>query len=673
MSNALIEHIDNVINVGSNFANHRGADALIHKSWTRCIKQHGLDPSKPKAANILPFERVREHQQRMEGFIRVARAGMEDMYRRVADLGYMMLLTDRDGITVDYIGNPSSEKQLKAAGLYLGADWSEVHAGTCGVGTCLVEQEIITCHQAEHFDATHIGLTCTSAPLFTPDGQLLAVLDVSALHSPEAKASQHLVFHLTSIYGQMIEDANFLRHFDKHWILRLGHACGLVEVSGNIMLAFDDDGCIVGANTGARKKFAAPGVPQWASDNLVGQTVMDVLETSMDELSRLAKGGTTMELSGIGAHLQDRHYATVVPPRNHTAIRSTQTAPLALVPPAAASKTEGRDDPLALDRLAGSDPTMQNLIRQAKRLVDRKVNILIQGETGSGKEVFAKALHGYSKRARKPFVAVNCASIPESLIESELFGYMPGSFTGGRSKGMKGLILQSEGGSLFLDEIGDMPLQLQTRFLRVLSENEVLPLGADHPIAVNCTVIAATHRDLRDQVEAGTFREDLYYRLCGATLSLPALRERADQRYLIETIFLDEARRLQSRSTLPPEIIDRLMGHHWPGNVRELRSALRFAIALSDDAPVSLADLPDELCTDQRIERHRPAPPAGVPCIGVAHPQTSDTEGDASARLLNALKRHKWNVTRAADELVLCRATIYRQMKRFGITPPNQL
>jgi transcriptional regulator of acetoin/glycerol metabolism len=675
MSNALIEHIDNVINVGSNFAHTRGADALIHKSWTRCIKQHGLDPSKPKAAHILPFERVREHQQRMEGFIRVARAGMEDMYRRVADLGYMMLLADSDGITVDYIGNPASEKQLKAAGLYLGADWNEAHAGTCGVGTCLVEREIITCHQAEHFDATHIGLTCTSAPLFTPDGKLLAVLDVSALHSPEAKESQHLVFHLTSMYGQMIEDANFLRHFDKHWILRLGQVCGLVEVSGNIMLAFDEDGRIVGANTGARKKFAAPGVPQWASDNLVGQTVMDLLETSQDELSRLAKGGTTMELSGIGAHLQDRQYATVIPPRTLPLIRSTLPAQVeARTPAVVPVTTESRDEPLALDRLAGSDPTMQNLIRQAKRLVDRKVNILIQGETGSGKEVFAKALHGYSMRARKPFVAVNCASIPESLIESELFGYMPGSFTGGRSKGMKGLILQSEGGSLFLDEIGDMPLQLQTRFLRVLSENEVLPLGADHPIPVNCTVIAATHRDLRDQVEAGTFREDLYYRLCGATLSLPALRDRADQRYLIEAIFQDEARRLNSRSTLSSEIVDRLMGHQWPGNVRELRSALRFAIALSDDAPVTMADLPDEVVHGQHAERPRPS------CI---QPRTLgedstdslalDTDADSPARLLNALKRHKWNVTRAADELSLCRATIYRQMKRFGITPPNQL
>jgi transcriptional regulator of acetoin/glycerol metabolism len=314
---------------------------------------------------------------------------------------------------------------------------------------------------------------------------------------------------------------------------------------------------------------------------------------------------------------------------------------------------------------------MQTLIRQAKRLVDRKVNLLIQGETGSGKEVFAKALHAYSKRGHKPFIAVNCASIPESLIESELFGYMPGSFTGGRSKGMKGLILQSEGGSLFLDEIGDMPLQLQTRFLRVLSECEVLPLGADHPIPVNCTVFAATHRDLRDQVEAGTFREDLYYRLCGATLGLPALRERADQRYLIETIFQDEARRLHSRSTLPAEIIDRLVGYQWPGNVRELRSALRFAIALSDDAPISLVDLPDEVSHSQTADRYRPASMPRTDCVDAG--KTPETDDVAASRLLSALKRHKWNVTRAADDLAQCRATIYRQMKRFGITPPNRL
>ena len=415
----------------------------------------------------------------------------------------------------------------------------------------------------------------------------------------------------------------------------------------------------------------------------------DVLDLSMEDIWQIAKTGTTMELSSVGSHLQDRHYASVVAPRHHAALHFMSAGAHLATPTRASSASALRELPapsvergptISLDRLAGSDPVMQALISQSKRLVDRKVNLLIQGETGSGKEVFAKALHEYSNRARKPFVAVNCASIPESLIESELFGYTPGCFTGGRSKGMKGLILQSEGGTLFLDEIGDMPLQLQTRFLRVLSEGEVLPLGSDRPIAVNCTVIAATHRGLRERVEAGTFREDLYYRLAGATLCLPALRDRADQRYLIETIFRDEAQRLNSRSTLPPEIIGQLMAHPWPGNVRELRSALRYAIALSDDAPVTLADLPAEVTQRSHALPHALALPMRAPFANGSPASPLEASGEApegeaigAARLLQALRHHKWNVTRAAEELALCRATVYRQMKRFGITPPNRL
>jgi len=318
---------------------------------------------------------------------------------------------------------------------------------------------------------------------------------------------------------------------------------------------------------------------------------------------------------------------------------------------------------------------MQRLIGQAKRLVDRNVNLLIHGETGSGKEVLAKALHEASARAGKPFIAVNCASIPESLIESELFGYTPGSFTGGKSKGMKGLIAQSDGGTLFLDEIGDMPLHLQTRFLRVLSESEVLPLGAEQPVAVNLNVIAATHRDLRESIERGGFREDLYYRLSGATLHLPALREREDRGYLIDTLFADEQRRLGSVSELTSEARRALLAHDWPGNVRELRNALRYALALAADRPVT----PDELPAAVRADTDAPgrgalrAPArAAVPGGGAAEPATDASDPEAG-RLLRVLRKHKWSVTASARELQVCRATVYRQMQRHGITPPNRV
>jgi len=666
MLNALTtRHIDHVIAVGSGGLPAATGSALVHKSWARCMKQHGLDPTRPTPARILPSEQVREHQQRMEGFLRVARSGMEDMFRRVADLGYMLLLTDADGITVDYIGNPATEPQLKAAGLYLGADWNEAHAGTCGVGTCLIEQSVMTCHQTEHFDATHIGLTCTSSPLFAPDGELLGVLDVSALRSPEARESQHLALQLTTMYAQMIEDANFLRSFGRHWILRLGRACGLVEVSGDVMFAFDEDGVIVGANTGARRQFGAGPDARPSVQRLVGRTLCEAIGLPMDALWNLARGAAT-EVAGLHPHPHRRYYPVVLAPRTRagSALRSLPGAGAA---PARSARSR------ALDRLAGDDPAMQRLIGQAKRLVDRDVNLLIHGETGSGKEVLAKALHEASARASKPFIAVNCASIPESLIESELFGYTPGSFTGGKSKGMKGLIAQSDGGTLFLDEIGDMPLHLQTRFLRVLSESEVLPLGAEQPVAVQLNVIAATHRDLRESIERGTFREDLYYRLSGATLHLPALRERQDLGYLIDTLLGEEQARLGSDAPLTPEAREALLRHAWPGNVRELRNALRYALALAGERPVTPAELPAHVVGPSAPRVTAAGAPLGAsPAFAVTPAEAAEPDaGPGAERLMQVLRKHKWSVTASAQELQVCRATVYRQMKRYGITPPN--
>ena len=670
MASVISRHIDNVVSVGLSGAPASGPESLFYRSWTRCLKQHGLDPTRPTPARILPSSQVRHHQQRLDGFMRVARAGMEELYGRVADLGYMLLLTDADGITVDYIGNPASEAQLKAAGLYLGADWNEAHAGTCGVGTCLIEQATITCHQAEHFDATHIALTCTSAPLYAPDGQVLGVLDVSALHSPEARESQHLIRHLASIYSQLIEDANFLRSFARQPVLRLGTVCDLVEVSGDVMFAFDDDGVVVGANTGARRRFGRGG-----DRGLVGQSLAELLEIDMDTLRSMARGGSPAPLVAVGSHRLQQYHGVVIQPR--LPLRAAgRVAASERDKPAALPRSHPGDRSAVLDRLLGEDRAMAGLVAQSKRLVDRQVNLLIRGETGSGKEVLARALHAYSERSARPFVAVNCASIPESLIESELFGYTPGSFTGGKSKGMKGLIAQSDGGTLFLDEIGDMPLHLQTRFLRVLSESEVLPLGAERPTSVSLNVISATHRDLRESVAAGSFREDLYYRLCGATLSLPALRERQDKTFLIQTLFAEEAERLGLAVVLGDEALQCLMAHDWPGNIRELRNALRFAVALGGDRCVAVGDLPPEV--QRRPLQHllqRPHPPTAheanaLACVSgeVALPANLD-----AARLLQALKAHRWSITSTARALEVCRATVYRQMKRHGITQPHLL
>jgi sigma-54 dependent transcriptional regulator, acetoin dehydrogenase operon transcriptional activator AcoR len=659
-----IHHVDAILRIAHASSPPLGVDAntsLIHRSWRRCANEHELDPALRPDVRIETQSRLRECRQQREDYLHVARAGMEQLYKRVSALGYVLLLTDAEGVTIDYIGNGTWDASLKRAGLSLGANWNEVHAGTNGIGTCIAERATLTCHRDEHFYLGHVGLSCTSTPLFDPQGVFMGALDVSALSSPHGRDSQHLALHLTVLYARMIEDANFLRQFRDRWILRLGTAGPLVDVSGEILLAFDRDGVIVGANGDARRQLRLLETAHRDAaerGQIVGSHLSGVFGTPMDEIWRMTQGarrdGRSVVTTWDGASFD----ASMIPPKSAPLRHSATPAE-----PASAARTD------ALAALGGGDERMSQLLERAARLVDKPVSVLIQGETGTGKEVLARALHDCSRRAAKAFVAVNCAAIPESLIESELFGYTPGTFTGARSKGMKGLIQNSDGGTLFLDEIGDMPLLLQTRLLRVLSEREIRPLGADKPVQVDLNVIAASHRDLRRQIVAGTFREDLYYRLCGATLNLPALRERSDKDFLIDRLLRLEAGTLGVEPTIDAAARAALARHTWPGNVRELRNALRFALSIADGEPVSLQHLPQDVIDGgdggATLAAVLPFPQPVQPATFEASASMGEEQ-----RLRETLRRHRWNITDAARELGLCRATIYRRLKRYGIVSP---
>jgi transcriptional regulator of acetoin/glycerol metabolism len=323
---------------------------------------------------------------------------------------------------------------------------------------------------------------------------------------------------------------------------------------------------------------------------------------------------------------------------------------------------------MTLEYLSGADPQMLSSANCARRVMNKDISILLIGETGTGKEVFAHAIHHASARASKPFVALNCASIPESLIESELFGYKQGAFTGARSKGMRGKILQADGGTLFLDEIGDMPLNLQTRLLRVLAENEILPLGSETPVRVDLQVICATLRNLEELVRKGEFREDLYYRLNGVTITLPPLRDRKDKALLIENILVAE--KGGQAITFEPDAFEILMSVPWPGNVRQLRNVIRYSIAVSDGETIHLSDLPPEILQVsslplETIVRSTASSSEQIPPDSMQYAERS--------AILNVLKKNKWNITDASTNLRISRATLYRKMKKFEIIPPNEL
>jgi transcriptional regulator of acetoin/glycerol metabolism len=326
-------------------------------------------------------------------------------------------------------------------------------------------------------------------------------------------------------------------------------------------------------------------------------------------------------------------------------------------------------DVLALEDLAGEDPQMLRIVRSAGRVATSPVSVMIQGATGTGKELFARALHVAS--GRSPFVALNCAAIPESLIESELFGYKSGAFTGARREGMKGTILQASGGTLFLDEIGDMPLALQTRLLRVLEEHEVVPLGAEKPMKVDLRVICASHQNLRSMISRGQFREDLYYRLNGITLELPRLAERTDKDRLIRSLLGAETSDGRPVA-IETDAFQCLLDYDWPGNIRELRNVIRTALAICDGGVVRLRDLPSEVrngasgpnATELRSPVFETAD-AGVSDSGHSLPPIEAAERQA---LVKAIRTTEGNMARAATLLQVSRSTLYRRCRRLRIT-----
>lgn len=294
------------------------------------------------------------------------------------------------------------------------------------------------------------------------------------------------------------------------------------------------------------------------------------------------------------------------------------------------------------------DPRTAELFQLATRVARSEATVMVTGPSGTGKEVLARYIHDHSSRAEQAFVAINCAAIPESLIESELFGYQPGAFTGANKNGYIGKIREADGGVLFLDEIGDMPLTLQTRLLRILQEKEVTPLGASRSSPVNFAVICATHRNLAQRVAEGTFREDLLYRLREFALTLPPLREWPELPAFIQRLWRDlggEKRRV----ALGPALVQHLATQPWPGNVRQLQSLMRVLLALAEEGEtLAVGDLPQEYRSSPA-----PRPPRGL--------QQHDAQ-----LIADTLASYNGNISKAAQALGVARSTLYRRAARRG-------
>ncbi|MES3710876.1 sigma-54-dependent Fis family transcriptional regulator [Pseudomonas putida] len=585
--------------------------ALILDSWRRSMELYRLDPGSQQGPRILSQSLLNECRERAELFLRIASDAVARLHERVRGADYCVLLTDAQGRTIDYRVESAIRNDCRKAGLYLGTCWSEGEEGTCGVAAVLTSKAPVTVHKRDHFRAAFIGLTCTAAPVFDPQGELLGVVDVSALQSPDDRRSQHLIRQLVEQTAREIENAFFMHSAQGHWVMRAHGTPGYVESQPDYLLAWDADGRLQAINSLARQRLVQH----------LGRLPEHIGELfDMGQLRRV-NTSSPQRLPGLGGL-----YGRVSAPQQRQRAQPLQQA---------------------------QDARIEQHLRLATRVKDCNLAVLVQGETGAGKEVFARQLHQQSQRRDGPFVTLNCAAIPENLIESELFGYVAGAFTGASSKGMQGLLQQADGGTLFLDEIGDMPLNLQTRLLRVLAEGEVAPLGAARRERVDIQVICATHRDLAKMVAEGRFREDLYFRLANARFELPPLREREDRLGLIHQLLAEEAQACAVEVVLADAALQSLLLYRWPGNLRQLRQVLRYACAVSEGGQVQLQDLPQEVRGEAVVSSD-----SGVSC-------------PARQLLLDALIRHRWKPADAARALGISRATLYRRVHEHRIEMPR--
>lgn len=655
-------HTERVMLVGANSksTNLDVPHEIISASWQRCINDFGLDPATKPESEVIDASSLKARRDAMHDFINVARGECRNLYEQISQSGYTIALTDAEGVILEQLTDPELEKTFKQCGLIPGSVWSEKRRGTNGMGTALQVASPVIVHREDHFYDTDLGLTCTSSPIFDPHGKIAGVLDVSAFGMEGSWQSQIHTRALVQMAANFIEYHYFQQLYQNHTLLRFHPRSEFLGVGTEALMALDDAGTILAVND---KTLSQLGFKD--RKHILGRHINDVFSLKEELLD------TRFTLSGHRVFpVEDVHHG-----RRYLATIMKEERPLRR-----SGKQKNRskiieaptDIPIkkSLKDLSGSDPRMAFNVRCARRIVDKNISILITGDTGCGKEVFAQAIHDASRREKKPFVALNCAAIPESLIESELFGYKSGAFTGARKEGMQGCVLKSSGGTLFLDEIGDMPLNLQTRLLRVLESKEVLPLGSQTPVKVDLHIISASNRDLKKMMSVGEFRDDLYYRLNGMTLSLPTLRERHDLEEIILCVLATE-NDSEEPALIEQKAFEKLQKYAWPGNIRELRNVLRTALALSDEGVVRLSDLPREIAfgdgfdSDMGQSDETSGLEAGsAEQEPIHHSPLENAEREA---LLKEIERNHWKMTVTAEKLKMSRSTLYRKLKKYGI------
>lgn len=586
--------------------------ATILDSWARCARAGLAIDGAPQRQVVdgMELARRREHAALVR---RLAQAELETLSQQIAGSNFLLAFADRDGVILDLYADNRFAMSDADAGILAGSCWSEQLCGTNGLGTALATGAPVAVTGPEHYFLKLGDISCSAAPVRDALGEIVGVLDASSYYASRQQHTQVLV----KMAATQIENSLLLQQMRSHLILALHPRAEFLATLSAGLLAFDERGRLLALNQRGGVLLSGLEARRGASfEELFGEP-FDLM------LARLHRQPELQLRDALGSSLVARVIARPPPPRPMPAA-ATPAAPPALSP---------------LPGMLAEDAAVAEACRVLRAAVAMRATILIQGETGTGKELLARRAHELSGR-RGEFVAVNCGALPAELFEAELFGYVGGAFTGARREGNTGLIASADGGSLLLDEVGELPLPLQAVLLRFLDDQLLRPVGGTTARKVDVQLLAASHVDLEAEVAARRFRDDLLYRLNTIKIALPPLRCRSDFALAVRCVLAG----LDARAQISEAAIARLQRHGWPGNFRELRAVLTRA----------LLHRQGQVLTPDDVAAQLPA---------VAGLAGSALQRHGTELVLREYERCGRSVSRTSRQLGISRTTVYRHLR----------
>lgn len=608
----------------------------VYQSWQRSFDS-GIYIDDVVDDSFFQTDQLNDILEQNSALIGLSSPELNKLYQLIKGAGNIVLLADKNGIILDHLGDANFVDRAAQILLKKGAKWGETDKGTNAIGTAIKEDKAITIHGGEHYLNAHSFLTCASVPIHNPYGDILGVLDITG----DYRGGNPHTLALINMSVEHIENEMFNHNFHQDVIVELYSAHSQANWFEKIIMVFDFAGKLIAANRCAMGQFGLTkqSLKHQLFENIFDQKINGLIDHIM--------------LSTADAYPLNHHNGNVFHAKARTSYARLRGFSKPQKAVTAKPKPQvGVNEHISFKQIDLGDAQVARNIVKIKKIIPHDIPILLQGQTGTGKGWLAKAIHRESQRAGKAFVAINCASLPKELIEAELFGYVGGAFTGAKPTGYKGKLLAADGGYLFLDEIGDMPLDMQTRLLRAIEDKQICPVGSVQNIAIDIGIISASNVDLKQAVEDGTFRRDLYYRLNGLTIKLPKLSEREDFEHLVEAILQREMP--QAHIRLSADVWALFKTHIWQGNIRQLHHILKVGALICEDEMIKLHDLPEDFMaetsrSDQKIE------------------QLLSLEESEKIVISNMLDACGHNLSKAAKNLGISRNTLYSKLKQFNL------